>query len=766
MSAEDKPEDEIIPAAEESAKPKKASVMKDDPEPHPFDADAFAVGGSEKSAAAGADKSASSVEKDASTEDAQRADVAPAPEEEAAEADTSEFLGEPGFAESVLAGLENFDLDDAGSPAGAKSEPAPDPAPEPARADAADDASIAPPEDAGDDAASGTADADGRDSFEELPPSLDAAEEDDPLAEPAGVSLDEGEPAFTTFPDTVTVDSISAQADNEAPLADQKHDALAEAVQSALLAVYGEGNYASEASGSEASFSNYEERLAAGLANGDSHDEYDDAERHEPTPQEVILNYFSQSSAASDTAEPAKTAAESYAEAGYIAASRPAPSEPYANVPPPPPPPRPAPRYEERYPEPDYATTYTAPPPPAQTNQMSRGSYPVPAAAPFASLDSGDADLKNSGKLLGAAGLGLVGGIAFAAVLAVFLLNSYAPEEGAPKVAANAPAAAPEQAQQTAAATQPEPEVDMQPTIVASDVTGTAGETVPLRIAVEPAPSNQKTLISITGVPAGGRLSSGVDAGGGNWLLPPKRLRGLTMALPADASGPVQLEVQLLESNVRTPLSEKQAFNVAVAPATAATASAPQATASAAVQTPPASIAQAAVSQPSPAPTADRFADAEPARSPAAAQQWAALPETPNFSTQTVPSSDAQTPAQSDATPSQPTQPTQQAALPASQSPMAEADVQDLIREGNRYMRDGEIIRARSYYEQAARAGHGEAALAMGRSFDPSYFERLDRKTGEPDAAQAFEWYRQAMNAGLDRAAQVRIENLRQWLNR
>jgi TPR repeat protein len=97
---------------------------------------------------------------------------------------------------------------------------------------------------------------------------------------------------------------------------------------------------------------------------------------------------------------------------------------------------------------------------------------------------------------------------------------------------------------------------------------------------------------------------------------------------------------------------------------------------------------------------------------------------------------------------------------------MPGGDIQDLIREGNRHMREGDILKAREFYEQAVQTGNAEAALAMGRSFDPSYFDRLERRTGEPDPAKAFEWYREAMNAGLDRAAQVRIENLRRYLNR
>src|SRR5690606_29536460 len=103
------------------------------------------------------------------------------------------------------------------------------------------------------------------------------------------------------------------------------------------------------------------------------------------------------------------------------------------------------------------------------------------------------------------------------------------------------------------------------PRITVADVAAVAGQTVPIEISIEPRPSNKNTLVSITGVPEGARLSSGVDAGNGNWLLPPKRLKNLTVTLPETLSGPMRLETQLLDSNVRTPLSEKVAFNIIVA---------------------------------------------------------------------------------------------------------------------------------------------------------------------------------------------------------
>ncbi len=92
-------------------------------------------------------------------------------------------------------------------------------------------------------------------------------------------------------------------------------------------------------------------------------------------------------------------------------------------------------------------------------------------------------------------------------------------------------------------------------------------------------------------------------------------------------------------------------------------------------------------------------------------------------------------------------------------------EVEDLIREGNKRMREGDIVEARQFYQRAVAFGDAEAALAMGRSFDPIYFARIEKKNADPDAAKAFDWYKRAMDAGASQTAMVRIENLKHFLN-
>lgn len=106
-------------------------------------------------------------------------------------------------------------------------------------------------------------------------------------------------------------------------------------------------------------------------------------------------------------------------------------------------------------------------------------------------------------------------------------------------------------------------------------------------------------------------------------------------------------------------------------------------------------------------------------------------------------------------------------ARPPSRSarPLLTEELRNVLSQGDKFMREGDLLGARILYEQAATTGSLEAFLAMGRSFDPSYIENLPLETGKPDPAQAFEWYKRALDGGMD-AAKVKIENLTQWLLR
>jgi TPR repeat protein len=113
-----------------------------------------------------------------------------------------------------------------------------------------------------------------------------------------------------------------------------------------------------------------------------------------------------------------------------------------------------------------------------------------------------------------------------------------------------------------------------------------------------------------------------------------------------------------------------------------------------------------------------------------------------------------------------------QAALSEGEAPTEQAtpymplpEVVALIREGNKRMRQGDIVGARRSYRDALAFGDVAAALVMGRSYDPIYFAKIVEPNAPPEPVKAFEWYQRAMIAGALETAKVRIADLKQYLS-
>jgi hypothetical protein len=532
--------------------------------------------------------------------------------------------------------------------------------------------------------------------------------------------------------------SFTASEDEpEAENLSSKHDELADAVQSALFSIYGDPAPAMTPPPPAASVFAAEPSAAARWNTPDAGDSADDG----LTPQEVILNYFSydpKSGKSGEAPAPLNGAAADDGDAGEDYFDR----DPFFS-----------PERQPQWPS-SFARqgSYDGPP-----------SYPAPALATPRSEAHSE---RESSRLLGAAAIGLIGGIAIAASLAVFVISSYGPGERggvtAPSRAVDAAGLgygrnvrAPEGSETPKAADAPA--VDQQvPAVAVADVVATPGQASPLSIAVKSDASAEQALVSITGVPDGARLTAGVDAGDGNWLLPPHRLKGLSINVSSAASGTFLLGVQLVDSNVRTPLSDKKQFTLRVAsakPEAVTLIPAPR----------PAPSETASLREPQNA-APQLFAPPSFNTQTIPAPAVAAPPPEPqapaadvNFRTQTVAASAAQQPAAPRLT--------SLAAPVAQQRGAPQTEIEDLIREGNKRMREGDILEARALYQKAVVNGDPEAALAMGRSYDPIYFSRIDKKNAEPDAAKAFDWYRKAMDAGAAQTAKVRIENLKHFLN-
>jgi hypothetical protein len=358
-------------------------------------------------------------------------------------------------------------------------------------------------------------------------------------------------------------------------------------------------------------------------------------------------------------------------------------------------------------------------------------------------IDVSAGDSEASGKLLGAAGLGLIGGIAAAGVAAVFVFNSFVTQQepgtvsqrpssakveetatSAPQRAALAsdtgqdkaaeatldrstagsatddagqPAPAqpradtPSDTAQTAAVPELNPPETPSaedgssvaatgPSIEANPVSGRANEAIPLELTV-PGGEGER-FVRITGLPDGVKLSAGVDTGNGSWLLSAGRANNLTLTVPDGFAGVFTLDAQLLGTDARTPLSEDVAFEVDVAGVQVAEASE-----------------------------------------------------------------------------------TRTAAVGADTSPAASEPSLSPVERAENLLRDGDVRTAREILRAETETGSATAALVLGTSYDPRTFTGLTSANASPDATEAFRWYQRAAELG-DPNGSSQISELKAWLLR
>lgn len=87
-----------------------------------------------------------------------------------------------------------------------------------------------------------------------------------------------------------------------------------------------------------------------------------------------------------------------------------------------------------------------------------------------------------------------------------------------------------------------------------------------------------------------------------------------------------------------------------------------------------------------------------------------------------------------------------------------EADrVEGLMAHGQKMIDVGYLAGARAYYRRAAEAGSGEAALAVGATYDPDVVGRMGVQGIKPDRAEAAKWYARAAGLGIaDRETTLR----------
>jgi hypothetical protein len=93
---------------------------------------------------------------------------------------------------------------------------------------------------------------------------------------------------------------------------------------------------------------------------------------------------------------------------------------------------------------------------------------------------------------------------------------------------------------------------------------------------------------------------------------------------------------------------------------------------------------------------------------------------------------------------------------PASQN-LSPGEIAALVARGDRLLGAGDITSARLFYERAADAGDGSAALRLGATFDPDFLNRAGIRGSTGDLAEALSWYRRASDLGHPAAGEQPI---------
>jgi hypothetical protein len=99
------------------------------------------------------------------------------------------------------------------------------------------------------------------------------------------------------------------------------------------------------------------------------------------------------------------------------------------------------------------------------------------------------------------------------------------------------------------------------------------------------------------------------------------------------------------------------------------------------------------------------------------------------------------------------------APVPAPTSPVAialasptfgfsSAEITELLDHGDSLLHNGDVASARLFYERAADAGDGRAALRLGATFDPEFLGRLGLGKLQANPAAAQSWYSRARDLG------------------
>jgi hypothetical protein len=263
-------------------------------------------------------------------------------------------------------------------------------------------------------------------------------------------------------------------------------------------------------------------------------------------------------------------------------------------------------------------------------------------------------------------------------------------------------------------AQQPAPPPRRTATLAVQDGSGFTNDPVPLGIHVGAPPPD--AFVSISGLTAGARLTSGRRVSGSEWRVPATEISGVSVIPPEGYTGQMLVNAELRDATgaaltgTSTRLTWQAPPNAAPSLATVAPRAVPPA--------PAAAVAPPVVAPPPPVAAAPPVTVATAAPS-------------------TIP---AQPPAE----------------VVRSLDPR---EVAALIRRGQDLLASGDVQSARLLLMRGAEARDARAALLVGTTYDPAQLRQIGADGPLADIAQARTWYQRAKEWG-EPDAQRRLEAL------
>lgn len=280
--------------------------------------------------------------------------------------------------------------------------------------------------------------------------------------------------------------------------------------------------------------------------------------------------------------------------------------------------------------------------------------------------------------------------------------------------------------QQTTASTKPIAIAKLE----VGDAEGSASAPIALPLKAEPAIADQSLALKLSGIPEAAKLTAGRQIAQGTWMLNPGEEQNVKLLVPQAKAGQFAITVEAIEPRTGELAAPMKEMTVNVLPASVA------------------SIEPAAA----PVSVNRNFnvPESEPQESEAAKiATVAAIPASkPKAATPLKPDSAMPIPAPIENT-----------------SALHSDAAQGLLRSGDKLMGLGDLSAARQFYAKALDQGLTEAALKLGKTYDPMVFEEKNVQGMKPDASTAMKYYLQAQASGVGGAAEA-ISTLDSWMQR